>query len=323
MNDRTLVDIIQEEFSKSFEDAKKMNKIDKQYSNPYTAKKLLFYFSNGTEGIEPYTDPKLIKEKAIARNQIATPSGFVLAKKIEEINPEPDDAPVPKEIYDSIKKYNKDFNIEIFENSITLIQIYHILLEWNWISPSMIHDIYDVKKIVDAYDFDGDGNLNPEEFTIFQIHFTLNNRNQCIKNCFGKIIDIILGPLFIFLDCKNDGNINSENMWEGLKHIYRKEFNKYDIYKCVLPNRLNRDYRTNSINYFILKTYKKRKDTEGFVDKIEFINGILTGIWERQADDKGYGDNIKKRTGLPKRWADKGFTDIECNKILYFFPNNH
>jgi Ca2+-binding EF-hand superfamily protein len=318
MDNKKITEIILKKFSDSFEDAKKMSKVDLKYSNPYTAPKLLFYFSKGSAGTEPFTDPRLISQKAIANSQSATPSGMVPAKAADALKPTPDDAPVPEDVYKTITSFNKNFDKDIFENGVTPIQVYHILQEWNWDTPGSDMDIMDVKKIVDTYDFNGDGNLNPEEFTIFQIHYTIKMAHQCKKHCFREIIDTILEPLFMYLDCDSDGYINSENLWGGLKYIFRKDSTKYNMYGCKFPLELNKDYRTNTVNDFILKaTYA----ADGFLTKNEFIKGILAGFWERETTEKAYGANPEKISGLAARWSSNGEKDTECIAILYYFTN--
>merc|ERR1712032_1006765 len=61
-------------------------------SNPYTAPKLLFYFSKGSAGEQPFTDPKLIDPKTVNNSEAqATPSGLVPPKPANQVKPTPDD----------------------------------------------------------------------------------------------------------------------------------------------------------------------------------------------------------------------------------------
>ena len=174
--------LLRKRFSDSFEEAKKMKKTSARYSNMYTAPKLLFYFSKGTAGEQPFTDPRLMDQKTINNGQQATPSGMVPPTPANPVKPTPDDAPVKKEIFDAIKSYNKNFDQAIWENGVTPTQVLHIMNDWGWGMPGEDRDMNDIKKVVDTYDFNGDGNLNPEEFTIFQIHQTIKVGHQCYKN---------------------------------------------------------------------------------------------------------------------------------------------
>jgi Ca2+-binding EF-hand superfamily protein len=309
--------LIRQKFAATFEEAKKMKQTDTRYSNMYTAPKLLFYFSKGTAGTQPFTDPRLLDQKTINNGQQATPSGMVPPTPANPPKPTPDDAPVPDAIFAAIKSYNSAFDKSIWENGVTPMQVFHIMNEWGWGMPGEDRDMMDIKKVVDTYDFNGDGNLNPEEFTIFQIHQTIKVGHQCAKHCFRNIIDKVLEPLFMYLDCDSDGYINSHNMWEGLKNVKRGDgAKKFNMYGCIFPVELNKDYRTNCTNDLILKATFA---ADGFLNKNEFIKAILTGFWERETDTKSYGTNAETMEGLKARWASNGTKDLECDKILYYF----
>ena len=314
--DSKLNELLKKKFSETFEEAKKMKKTDIRYSNMYTAPKLLFYFSKGTAGDQPFTDPRLMDPKMINNGQQATPSGLMPPTPANPAVPVKDDAPVAQSVFNAIISYNKNFDQKIFENGVTPTQVLHIMNEWGWGMPGEDRDMMDIKKVVDTYDFNGDGNLNPEEFTIFQIHQTIKVGHQCAKNCFRNIIDKVLEPLFMYLDCDSDGYINSHNMWEGLKNVYRKGSTKFNMYNCSFPVELNKDYRTNCTNDLILKATFA---ADGFLTKDEFIKAILTGFWERESNTKGYGTNAETIEGLKARWASNGTKDLECDKILYYF----
>ena len=316
-NDK-LNEMIRKKFSDSFEEAKKMKKTDTRYSNMYTAPKLLFYFSKGAAGEQPFTDPRLMDPKSINNGQTATPSGMVPPTPANPVKPTADDAVVPEAVFKAIQSFNKNFDKTIWENGVTPMQVFHILNDWGWGAPGEDRDMNDIKKIVDTYDFNGDGNLNPEEFTIFQIHSTIKVGHQCAKHCFRNIIDKVLEPLFMYLDCDSDGYINATNLWEGLKMVFRGDSKKYDMYACSFPVELNKEYRTNCTNDLVLKaTYA----ADGFLTKDEFIKAMLTGFWEREADTKSYGVNSETQEGLKSRWSSNGTKDIECDKIMYYFKN--
>ena len=316
-SDSLLKVMIENTFKESFNEAKKMKKTDHNFLNPYTAPKLLFYFSKGASGEQPFTDPRIIDTTSMnANTQIATPSGLTPPISADSSVKKPDDAPVPDAIYEAIKALNGHFDKTIFENSITPIQVLHIMREWGW--GLVGDDILEIKKIVDTYDFNGDGNLNPEEFTIFQIHSTIKMGHQCLKHCLKNIIDKVLEPLFMYLDCDSDGYINSKNLWDGLKNVFRGTTNKYNMYGCEFPVELNKNYRTNSVNDLVLKA---SKTADGFLNKKEFTQAILSGFWERQSDNKNYFvENPDTILGLSARWGSGGIEDIECRNILLYFP---
>lgn len=247
---------------------------------------------------------------------MATPSGMVPPTPANPVKPVPDDAVVTSEVYAAISSYNKNFSKKIFENSITPIQLLNILNEWGWGPTGMDWDVMDLKRLVDTYDFNGDGNLSPEEFTILQIHTTIKKGYQCQKHCFTDIIFKILEPLFMYMDCDSDGYVNSENLWSGFKNIFRDKSAKYNMYQCNFPIELNEHYRTNVVNDFILKA---SSSTNGFLNRDEFITGILSGFWERETDMNSYGDTAEKLEGIKNRWGSAGTKDIECDKILTYF----
>ena len=304
---------IANEFNKAFEDAKKMDTKDLRFFNPYQPANLLFYFSKGAAGDRPFSDDRLIDVKINNNNDNHIPKIDLNTK----LTPEQEKIRL-EEIYKTIKSYNSKFDKETFEMGITPIQVYHVMRNWRWGSPGQDRDILDIKKIVDTYDFDGDGNLNKLEFVIFQIHSVVKVGHQCLNHCLNNVIDLILEPLFMYLDCDNDGYINSDNLWEGLKFVNRGDSKKYDMYKCQLPVELNKGYRTNSVNDLILKATKA---ADGFLTKKEFVEAILTGFWERTCEPLSIfaGNNGETVKGLEARWERNGEDDKECNDIMKYF----
>ena len=59
---------------------------------------------------------------------------------------------------------------------------------------------------------------------------------------------------------------------------FKKKF--AEIYNCVLKNALNKDYRTNLVNNFVLRVVKAK---EGFLSLEKFRARIFLGYWERQS----------------------------------------
>jgi len=297
---KTFVQIVVEEFKKIYEAAKAIKKVSEDHVlDPYTPEKLLFYFSNGAAGKEPFTDSRITDP-----NQ----------KEIQVITPP--DAKDEENILKMISALNKYFNVEIWKKGISPIQILTLMKQWIWI-PTGELDIMDAKKIVDKYDFDGDGALNPSEFIAFAITHNMKQVHQCKQFCFKDIIDNIIDPLFMYLDCDNDGFINSENMWDGLRNIQRVK-NNYNMYSCQFPKENNKFYRTNSVNDFILKFSTTAR---GFLNTEEFRKGLLMGIWERQVSESEIFTSADK-SNKSIRWGNEGTKDIECEKIKEFFHNN-
>lgn len=318
--DKKLMTLITEELQTAFEEAKAMPKKVSIYSNPYTAPKLLFYFSKGIAGEQPFTDNRLINMRAV--NSANLHAGALMVPPIAAASPNitPDDKVAPDAVFESIKNYNKNFDRTIWENGITPIQLGEVLRDWNWGSGGDSNDIMAIKKIFDTYDFDGDGSLNRQEFGILQIISVVRAGRMCRKNCLDKSIQTVTEPLFMYLDCDSDGFINADNMWEGLKNILRGDMkDKYNMYQCQLPVELNKWYRTNSCGEFILKATQA---ADGFVNKNEFTQGILTGFWQRQVAKDAYyvngtQDMVNAMNSL--RWTNQNF-DIVCENIIKFMP---
>jgi Ca2+-binding EF-hand superfamily protein len=306
---KTLVQILTTEFKKIYEAALKLPKTAPNVEDCYTPEKLLFYYSNGAAGKEPFTDPRITEKRNAQEVKVVTPPANEDSNSSTKSN---DDAV----IFKTIQAFNKNFNAEIYKKSITPVQIKTLLDAWRW-APSPNNDIMFAKKLVDKYDFDGDGALNPMEFIVFSIRHNMKQVHQCKENCYKDIIDKIFDPLFMYLDCDNDGFINAENMWAGLKNINRQSKN-FDIYACLFPVELNKSYRTNSVNDFILK---HTHVADGFLNSQEFRTGLLLGYWERQVSENEITEG-PDRTNKGTRWAASGSTDVECEKIKGFFPKS-
>lgn len=296
-NNMSFLDYMTSEFEKIYNEAKKIAKIDKRFADPYTLEKLIFYFSNGAAGTQPFTDPRLISPKA-SEVKVITPS------KEDNVS-----------LMKTLSSFNKDLANKDYTDMISPVQLLLILEGWQWGGASGSQDIIDAKKILDKYDFNGDGALDREELILFSILHNLKHFKQCKDFCYKNIIDQVIDPLFMYLDCDNDGYVNSENIWQGLMNIYRQDKN-YDLYKCKLPLELNKFYRTNSVNDFVLK-YSSLAD--GFLNLEEFRKGLLLGYWERQVKANVF---YKKSeiNNKDKRWAEAGVKDVECEQIKSFFP---
>lgn len=219
---------------------------------------------------------------------------------------DPNDQTIINKIKDMAGNNEKIFNENAYKAGITVSNIHKACKDFKWSFNSA--DKNYAKKIVDIYDFDGDGRLNPREFIIMTIH---NNRNilggDC-TNCYKDIISRKIEPMFRFIDCNNDNKVNSDDLWDSFKSLKRPNSGSYDFYNCYIKNK---PYRTSAINDFILKNHNS---FNGLLTKEEFIMGILMGYWDRQTDEvKIYPDDSKNLKTL--RWGKTGDVDAQCEKI--------
>lgn len=188
----------------------------------------------------------------------------------------------------------------IYKHSITKAQLKKLIHNWRWEtskSPS---------EIIKTYDFNNDGRLNPREFIIAMLNINkdamLSNNTLC-SNCMKRIVKKYLSPLYRQCDpCEKD-KITSEDIWNNFKYLNRNCTN-YNIYQCSIE-----DYRTSSVNDFILKS-----GTKGIMTRKQFIRGILLGYWNRHTDYMKVVTG-NRLTGKDKRWTDNGMTDYICKRI--------
>jgi len=228
---------------------------------------------------------------------------------------EPLSSSIPEQI-NQMKKIKKDFNSEVWVNSISVAQLFKIISTWGWSKPS---DENFAKRLLDRFDFDGDGRLNPSEFILLSI---INNAKilgeiECKTHCYNKIISDLIDPIFTYLDCNKDNFVSSENLWVGMQSLRRPTW-AYSMYLCRMPTVLNNNFRTTSCNDFILKNFKEK---DGFLNKQEFRIGMLLGYWDRHTDiNKVYTDDSKNLKGV--RWANNGWKDIACDTTIRMLPRN-
>jgi hypothetical protein len=249
------------------------------YEEPYSLDKMLYYYSQGTKG---------------SLNGASAQ---------------------PADLIKQITEFNKNFNPSVWQNSVSVAQVYQILSTWGW-KGIFAND--PAKKLVDKYDFDGDGRLNPSEFILLAIN---NNKEifrlpECKLFCFEELFKAKIDPIFRFMDCDQDGFISSENMWNVLSLLKRPNIAQYNMYNCIMPSVLNKGYRTISDNDFVLKNSHKY---DGFVDITEFRAGVLLGYWDRQTDNNAiYMDDTKTMKSF--RWSPDGTKDLVCQNILALMP---
>lgn len=273
-------------FIKVYQAAKKIV-VPQGYSEPYSLDKMIFFYSQGKLG-------KFVN---------STNTGSA----VPDINADP---------MVTIRKYNSAFNQEIWNTGITVGQVEVLVGAWNWYKP--IRDIDFARKLVNSFDFDGDGRLNPSEFILFSI---INNEKifglaECKEHCYAKLLREKIDPMHSFIDCDHDGYISAENIWIGLQNLKRKDIKKYSMYTCQLPSILNQGYRTLSASDFILKNSER---VAGYLNINEFRHGILMGFWERQTDfSRIVVDDSKNLKST--RWGNKGSDDLICQNILSLIP---
>jgi len=204
------------------------------------------------------------------------------------------------------KSNNKVFNENSYKNSITAANIFKACKDFQWNFNENENNW--AKKIVDRYDFDGDGRLNPREFIVMTIINNLSILGTTCKNCYNDIITKQIDPIFTFLDCDQDNKISAEDIWGSFGSLKRKTPGKTNIYNCLVKGK---KYRTNAVNDFLIKNMKS---FDGFLTKEEFRAAILLGYWDRQTDvEKIYPDDTK--TFKPLRWGPNGDTDLVCDRI--------
>jgi Ca2+-binding EF-hand superfamily protein len=266
------------QFSSMFKAALAIQPADPNtYAEPYALDKLIYIYSNGAAGS--------------ANSTTSSPNSIK-----------------------QISQYSKNFNTAVWQNSISASQIYVILQQWGWKS---IPSSNPPKKIIDKFDFDGDGRLNPSEFVLFSIvnNYKLFGQTDCKQFCYGDLLKTKIDPLFKYIDCNSDNFISAENLWIGLKNLKRSTSN-YSMYICQMPSVLNKDYRTTSTNDFVLKNSRKK---DGFLELDEFRTGVLLGYWGRQTDSQTiYTDDTKNMKAL--RWGSGGAQDLVCRDVLALIP---
>jgi hypothetical protein len=217
-----------------------------------------------------------------------------------------------------LQQINKKFNVQVFENSISLPQIRKLIVDWNWIGTKMGDWVDPGKHIVDKYDWNGDGRLNAREFIFWTISDNLleivKDKTKERKSFVETFIDQQLDPFFTYADCDGDGLVSSEEIWQAGMHLKCKDGSKFKIYDCdAKADDNDTDYRTACTNDFILKNEEK---WDGYNTRDEFYRGTLLGFWDRQVGD-GQGvvtDDILANIG--ERWGGRGLVDTECQNIL-------
>jgi hypothetical protein len=266
------------EFERIWKEAKEIKIMDKTYEDAYDINKIMTIYN------KIYLDNKFDFDFNLDYKRMS----------IEEVRAR-------------MSKISPQFNFTIWNNSINMQQINSIIYQWKYFENKTYGDY--AKYVVDFYDMDGDGRLNPREFILFTIH---NNYkflgNGLCKNCYMKIFKEKLDAIFEFIDCNQSGDASTEDLWEGLSFIKRENPEIFNMYKCNINGA---KLRTPSINALILKNSVGKM---GYLDKQEFVKGILLGFWDRQTDKTGIykGDQLNNKHS---RWGQNGTIDIFCETL--------
>jgi len=215
------------------------------------------------------------------------------------------------------------FRKDVWEKSVTVPKLRQVAKSWDY-NPSSADF---AREIVDTYDYNGDGRLSAKEFIIayLNINRATIGTKDCKKDNTGKVIEEgcihevvknLLHPIFLRIDCADyDDKIGAQEIWVAIKHLKRFEIdpitkkpkdvkeNRYDITNCII---FGEPYHTTAVNDFVLKS---QKTIDGYLNKLEFVRGILLGYWSRSVNDLGIRlmDNMKK-----KRWTEGDKYDSKC-----------
>jgi hypothetical protein len=178
-----------------------------------------------------------------------------------------------------------------------------LIKEWNW------KGFDSAKNFGEAYDYNGDGKLNPLEFTLAMVvqnkHSRLSYTNRC-KNCMENIVEKYLKPYFYYIACPGSQTITAQDIWKRLKDLKRPNQGETNIYTCTVGN----GPFTADINDFVLKAAPEPHKPELYLE--DFVNGILKGYTKRQVDDNSFifDDSLNMKD---LRWGENTLNRIKCN----------
>jgi len=212
----------------------------------------------------------------------------------------PEDLFKKPQVVDKIKKYiTPQFDYDAHGKFLNMRKLSTLLKEWKHSKPN-------AKDILDSYDLDGDGRLNIREFILLTIIEMRNFDDKSLPS-YNEIINNFIDPLFDFLDCKNNGHIVTQEMFDFLKYIIRPD-DKYDLYKCNIDGK---PLHTTAINEFYLK-HNKFNTGKLLIDELR--RGILLGFWDRMTTKLSIDDK-NQLSEKNTRWKNDGEIDISCEEI--------
>lgn len=200
-----------------------------------------------------------------------------------------------------LKLINKNYDPDIYSISVNAVQLHEAMKNWSWAVDFGLQD-YAVT-FIKSYDINGDGRLNARELILGAIDHNkhLFGSVGC-THCFEDLVKKI-DAIFLYIDCDSDGVINAEDIWHNLPKMKRSSA-QFNIF--ALGN--DAGIRTASVNDFILMNMSARN---GVMNKIEFRNALLFGLWNRQTDEKKILDD-DSRTLKSLRWKDDMTVDIKA-----------
>jgi hypothetical protein len=224
-----------------------------------------------------------------------------------------DDADKEKKLLEHLAKLNPNVIESEFQSSINICQMSAMIKTWKWQRDDDV--VKWQKKLLDAFDFNGDGRLNAEETLTLAIIYnytkgTLGEPQG--ENTFNSVCKEKVDGIFNFADCNGDGYVSAEELWHTFKYLKKaKDQDKYNMYKCDAYVPMTTEYNSGAINDLILKN---NIVSEGLLNNEEFRVGILLGFLERQVlKTTVFEDN--SLTEISGRWGSDGKTDIRCKNI--------
>jgi len=222
---------------------------------------------------------------------------FDLAYRISVSTPER-----KTQLMKDLKIFEATYNPIVFQLSANAVQIMEALKKFRWFIDYTASDY--AADFILKYDLNGDGRLNPRELILGSIMMNKHTLGsaQC-THCFSKIGRRI-SALFTYFDCGELGFINADQLWKGLPNL-RRPTNQFNIFGYAT----NDNIRTNSVNDFVLKNQSTK---DAYLEKDEFVSGLLLGIWDRQVSETAIlDDDVRNLKSL--RWIDNNTKDVIAN----------
>jgi len=209
-----------------------------------------------------------------------------------------------------MKKVKPTFDESDWLLNISVPQLATIYDKFRWVYNR--NDSGFFHKLIDKYDYDGDGRLDAREF----IFLTIWENKKEVRSSrtiypFYKIQDAYVYPIFKFADCTSKGFIVAEQLWATFHNLKRQESNtndeNYNFYDCEVPNGYT---HTSAVNDFVLKC---AGTIQGALNPDEFATCMMLGFWDRQTSV----NKIVQKDEMNKkdtRWKDEKI-DIICEKM--------
>lgn len=154
----------------------------------------------------------------------------------------------------------------------SIYQVYDGAKKYNWLLSRK--PISSVERIVSEFDFGNKDYLNFKEFTYLNIRENIKTEipSDC-KFCFN-LIKKDLQKFFKYLNCDESGFIKSEGIYRGMENM-----------KLEFP------VKASMVNSFALDAMEFDTAT---IDTVEFIYGMLVGMYERVVTPDGINVSVLK-----------------------------